>query len=185
MKGIPLQKGEKAQRSHVGECTRLMTGTPEVQDDVRAPLGEFARLNWLDGGYVATVQEGLRGHEQLNKIQEMTRLLKGLSEEGEQLGGSPESENFDWTAVYEVASQVIDEYTERADKIWGQLDNLNRRVCLWQDSAFQMDTHRGFLDVNRAEKWMDLKERYLGQKRRLLTQSVDEIKSTVAKLPTT
>lgn len=151
---------------------------------------------WQTDSYIANIQEVISAHETIVYINKMTQALESEYQDGSKpSGGQGENienrpvsgvlsrEKLEWETLHEVASMIMQEYTTKIDHLVNKLNEVNRRIMLWQESAFIMDSHRGIDQVSSAQEWIILKENYMDYKRNVLNNSINEIKNTVARLP--
>lgn len=141
---------------------------------------------WQKESYKSEIQELVSAKETIVYINKMTETLATLYQDSTTSNDTSNNvsvEKMEWETLHEVASNIMQEYTTKIDEIMNKLTDLNRRVMLWQESAFIMDSHRGIDQVGNVQGWIILKETYLDYKRRVLNDSVCEIKNTVARLP--
>lgn len=140
---------------------------------------------WQKKSFISDIQELVSANETIEYINKMTKTLTKICEESSTncTSNNISVEKMEWEALHEVASNIMQEYTNKIDEIMAKINELNRREMLWQESAFIMDSHIGIDQVGNAQEWITLKETYLDYKRRVLNDSINEIKNTVARLP--
>lgn len=146
----------------------------------------FLLKDWQSETHVSEVQELIKAHETIKHIEKMTQSIGQVFQECK--GDRDNSlcltvEKLEWETLHDVATLIMQDYTIKIDQIMVKLNDLNRRIMLWQEAAFIMDSHRGIGQVRECEDWITLKEIYLDYKHKVLNDSINEIKNTVARLP--
>lgn len=173
--------------------TKEHSNPPKEQEDGVAKTLQVAHnlessflKNWQSDTHVSEVQELIKAHKTIKNIEKMTHSIRDLFQECK--GDHDNSmcltvEKMEWETLHDVASMIIQEYTSKVDQIMMKLNDLSRQIMLWQEAAFIMDSHRGIGQVSECQDWITLKEIYLDYKHKVLNDSINEIKNTVARLP--
>lgn len=140
---------------------------------------------WQKKSFISEIQELVSANTTIEYINKMTQTLTKICEDSNTncTSNNISVEKMEWETLHEVASNIMQDYTTKIDEIMTKINDLNRREMLWQESAFIMDSHIGIDQVGTAQEWITLKETYLEYKRRVLNESINEIKNTVARLP--
>jgi len=152
------------------------------------PLSEYASSKWLKNQDFSNGIESIMNEEVVVKgIKEMLLLIKdaSTSKDNESSTELPSEEiiyNFDWNAIYEISSKMIEEYSKQIDTIFKELENVNKKLGYWQEAGFSFDAHRGLKFINNHEEWMKLKEKYLSYRQQQLDSTVKEIADSVGRL---
>lgn len=142
--------------------------------------------DWQSDIHISEVQELIKAHETIKHIEKMTQSIGKVFQECKGDRDNPlclTVEKMEWETLHDVASMIIQEYTNKIDQIMVKLNDLNRKIMLWQEAAFIMDSHRGIGQVSECQDWITLKDIYLDYKHKVLNDSINEIKNTVARLP--
>lgn len=140
-------------------------------------LYEYVQEEWLDkSDFKNPIQESIRKNEVIARLTEMSSICKD--------GKSP-PEPFDWDSIYGVCTNIMEDYSEKVDAIFMEIDQLNRQLAQWQESSFAVDAHRATKILNENEEWIKLKEEFLNYKQKQLGTSANEIRESVGRLTKT
>ncbi|AAS52820.1 AER137Wp [Eremothecium gossypii ATCC 10895] len=134
---------------------------------------------WIQPGYRAEVQSKMLENQVLQRVREATDLIKSVKLERNE---EQPVVSMDWDQLYDVSSNIMEEFTKEMDEIVAELNQSFKKQLLWQEAAFTVDSHRGATRFGAAESWMKSKETHLEQKRRELNASARIIKSTLENL---
>lgn len=143
-------------------------------------LSELA-AEWQTKKYGEQIQDQVLKDKILIRIKEATALIKDSASKQEGVGGD-HVYRMEWDQLYDISANVMDEYTKNVDTILTQLDQLYRKLYLWQESVFLKDSQTGATVVGRAEEWMKLKEHQLDRKGAELDRSASAIKCAIERL---
>ncbi|CCF58571.1 hypothetical protein KAFR_0E04200 [Kazachstania africana CBS 2517] len=141
-------------------------------------IGEFVGNHWLNNAeFKKQVQD-----ETVKKHGDVLKKLKQISDVFKECSSENEKFEFDWDLVYDLSSNLIEEYTREVDSAFNELDSVNKEIGQWQEGGFVMDSHRGVIMMNESEAWLTMKEKYLARRQEELHRSAKEIRETVKRL---
>lgn len=92
-------------------------------------------------------------------------------------------EKMEWEPIYDIASDIIQDYTTRKEELKLQMDRTQRKLFLWQETAFLKDSHVCSQRLNECSEFIYDKEHFLDYKNHCLQHSVDSIRDTIDRLP--
>ncbi|SMN21974.1 similar to Saccharomyces cerevisiae YLR445W GMC2 Protein involved in meiotic crossing over [Maudiozyma saulgeensis] len=159
-----------------------------IPEDHPNGLSDIASSKWLKNqDFVNKIQSTMNEETTVKDVKEMLLLLKKTAttkDDDSTLDRSSEGTtyNFDWNAIYEVSSKMIEEYSKQIDVVFRELENVNKKLGYWQEAGFSFDAHRGLKIMNNHEEWTKQKEKYLLYRQKQLDSTVKEIADSVGRL---
>ncbi|KAL3231514.1 hypothetical protein RNJ44_00549 [Nakaseomyces bracarensis] len=146
-------------------------------------LSEKAEV-WIESKFQSGIKEECLKSEVLQKVNEITKLVKDSVESKDLESNTKELPNYklDWDIFYELSTSIMDKYTHDIDELLNELDKLCRKQYLWQDSAVVIDSYKGASMIGKIEKWIRMKESHLEYKQSELERSAQEIQNTLDRL---
>ncbi|GMG19682.1 unnamed protein product [Ambrosiozyma monospora] len=89
--------------------------------------------------------------------------------------------SYDWEILSVTFESIFNEYTNEMKEVIQELENVDYRRNLWQESAHGKDAAKANQRFNKIEEWITNSEGYLESLRQDLLSSVNVIKSTMYK----
>lgn len=92
-------------------------------------LSEKAEV-WIESKFQSGIKEECLKSEVLQKVNEITKLVKDSVESKDLESNTKELPNYklDWDVFYELSTSIMDKYTHDIDELLNELDKLCR-VC--------------------------------------------------------
>lgn len=89
---------------------------------------------------------------------------------------------YDWETLSVVFEHIYKAYNDEVTEILKQLDALDIKRSIWQESAFRIDTERATKKFKKIESWISNEDLYLNKTKKDLSSSVQIIRNTLEKL---
>lgn len=134
---------------------------------------------------IIDVQRSIATKDVLNKIKEINNKIQEtrLDKEWKLQDFTTSIEKMEWEPIYDIASDIIQDYTTRKEELKLQMQQIQRKLFIWQETAFIKDSHVCSQRLNDCSEYIFDKEQFLEYKNRCLQQSVDSIRNTIERLP--
>lgn len=176
---------------NVDNKTDQTTGVDKVTTSTsgKEKLSDYFTNTYLNNSeFVTKIEKSVTDEPAIKEIKEMLSVLKELSPNKDAVttdtksSDSSNSYNFDWNAIYDLSSRIIEEYSQQIDSIFKELEIVNKRLGYWQEAGFSFDAHMGLKIMNNHEEWTENKRKYLEYRQRQLDSTVKEIADSVGRL---